>query len=115
MHFHARRAWWFEVIFGPTISHRIAAAMEPQNTTLAIQNYLDDLANLKGDSPAEPVIGGLVARSAERLQRLCAALLHRSYPRLTQPPLNLETGEMLSSVVERLLKAMREVRPQTVR
>ena len=46
---------------------------------------------------------------------LCANLLHRSYPRLTKPPLNLETDELLGGVVEGLLKAMRSVRPQTVR
>src|SRR5262249_27353507 len=31
------------------------------------------------------------------------------------PPLNLQTDEMLSAVVERLLKALREVRPATAR
>ena len=36
-------------------------------------------------------------------------------PALTYPPLNLQTEELLSSVAERLLKAMREVRPKTVR
>src|SRR5262249_47017229 len=54
-------------------------------------------------------------RAVRRLEQLCGNLLRRSYPRLTQPPLNLSTDEMLSAVVERLLKAMREVRPQTVR
>jgi RNA polymerase sigma-70 factor (ECF subfamily) len=42
-------------------------------------------------------------------------LLHRNYPRLTKPPLNLESEEMLSSVVERMMKAMRVVRPGNVR
>ena len=42
-------------------------------------------------------------------------MLYRSYPRLTQPPLSLQTDELLGAVVERLLKAMREVRPRTVR
>jgi RNA polymerase sigma-70 factor (ECF subfamily) len=41
--------------------------------------------------------------------------LYRSYPRLTQPPLNLQVDELLGAVVERLLKALREVRPGTVR
>jgi RNA polymerase sigma-70 factor (ECF subfamily) len=31
------------------------------------------------------------------------------------PPLNLQMDELLSAVVERLLKALREVRPATVR
>ena len=57
----------------------------------------------------------LLARTASRLQILCASLLFRNYPRLAQPPLNLEAEEMLSSVVGRLLKAMRKVRPTTVR
>jgi RNA polymerase sigma factor (sigma-70 family) len=46
---------------------------------------------------------------------LCASLLHRSYPRLTQPPLNVQADELLGAVTERLLKALREARPRTVR
>ncbi len=42
-------------------------------------------------------------------------LLYSSYPRLTRPPLNLEADEVLGAVVERLLKAMRAIRPRTVR
>jgi RNA polymerase sigma-70 factor (ECF subfamily) len=34
---------------------------------------------------------------------------------LTGPPTNLETAEMLGGVVEGLLKAMRSIRPRTVR
>src|SRR6202034_1536079 len=45
----------------------------------------------------------------------CATLLHRSYPRLAQPPLNLQADELLGAVAERLLKALREARPRTVR
>src|SRR5262249_36343919 len=36
-------------------------------------------------------------------------------PRLPPPPLNLQADELLSAVVERLLKAMREARPKNVR
>jgi RNA polymerase sigma factor (sigma-70 family) len=89
--------------------------MGDAHTTAAIQHYLDNLGGLSGDSPAEPVVRELVARSVDRLHLLCATMLHRSYPRLTHPPLNLQSEEMLSAVVERLLKAMREVRPGTVR
>ncbi|MGC3968017.1 MAG: hypothetical protein QM775_11805 [Pirellulales bacterium] len=42
-------------------------------------------------------------------------LLLKSYPRLTRPPLNLQTDEMLGAVVDRLLKALQEVRPTGVR
>ena len=89
--------------------------MEQQHTTLAIQGYLDELAGLRGDAPAEPVIRALLERAVGRLELLCGTLLFRSYPRLTRPPLNLQSEEMLSAVVERLLKAMREARPGNVR
>ena len=86
--------------------------MSEQHTTAVIQRFLDDLAE---DSLAEPIVRDLLDRSVRRLHLLCAALLYRSYPRLTQPPLNLQAEELLSAVTERLLKAMREARPQTVR
>ncbi len=82
---------------------------------MAIQQFLDELGGVRGASPAEPIVRELLARSAERLHLLCATLLFRSYPRLTRPPLNLQSEEMLSAVVERLLKALREARPPTVR
>jgi RNA polymerase sigma factor (sigma-70 family) len=81
-------------------------------TTAAIQRYLDAIP---GDSAAEPVVRELLERATCRLHLLCAAMLHRSYPRLTHPPLNVETNEMLGGVVAGLLQAMRTVRPQTVR
>jgi DNA-directed RNA polymerase specialized sigma24 family protein len=86
--------------------------MAEEPTTAAVQRYLDEL---NGDAPAEPVVRALLGQAVHRLQQLCAALLHRSYPRLTQPPLNLNADEMLSAVVERLLKALRAARPTTVR
>jgi RNA polymerase sigma factor (sigma-70 family) len=89
--------------------------MEHPHTTLAIQGYLDELAGLRGDTPVEPVVRALLSRSVGRLELLCGNLLFRSYPRLARAPLNLQTEEMLGAVVERLLKAMREVRPGNVR
>lgn len=89
--------------------------MEDTRTTLVVQRFLDELAGVKGDSPAEPVVRALLASAVDRLHLLCTAMLFRSYPRLTKPPLNLRADELLSSVVERLLKAMRQVRPGTVR
>jgi RNA polymerase sigma factor (sigma-70 family) len=86
--------------------------MDEERTTVVVQRFLDELA---ADAPAEPVIRALLERAVRRLHQLCAALLHRSYPRLTRPPLNLQTDEMLGAVVERLLKALREARPGTVR
>src|SRR5215470_14487182 len=86
--------------------------MSVEPTSAAVQRYLDALA---GDQPAEPIVRALLDRSVRRLQLLCANLLYRKYRRLTLPPLNLQPEEMLDAVVERLLKAMRSVRPQTVR
>src|SRR5580658_11235271 len=89
--------------------------MEDSRTTGAVQRYLDELADAGGNTTAEEIIRSLLGRAANRLQLLCTTLLFRSYPRLTQPPLNLQADELLSAVVERLLKALREVRPRTVR
>ena len=87
-------------------------AMSAEHTTAAVQRYLNALA---GDQPAEPIVRALLDRSVRRLHLLCANLLYRQYRRLTLPPLNLQPDEMLGAVVERLLKAMHSVRPQTVR
>jgi RNA polymerase sigma-70 factor (ECF subfamily) len=90
----------------------MGCAMSEEHTTAVVQRYLDELAQ---DSSAEPIIRALLDRAVRRLHLLCATLLHRSYPRLTQPPLNLQAEELLGAVAERLLKALRDVRPATVR
>jgi RNA polymerase sigma-70 factor (ECF subfamily) len=90
--------------------------VDQQHTTAVVQRYLDQLVELPpGDAPAEPVIRQLLAGAVSRLHLLCRSMLLRSYPRLAQPPLNLQAEEMLSAVTERLLKAMREARPKNVR
>jgi RNA polymerase sigma factor (sigma-70 family) len=86
--------------------------MNEEPTTAAIQRCLDAL---QGDAIADPLIRDLLERAVRRLRLLCASFLHRSYPRLTQPPLNLETDELLNRVVAGLLTALKKVRPQTVR
>jgi RNA polymerase sigma-70 factor (ECF subfamily) len=90
----------------------MGCAMSEEHTTAVVQRYLDELA---GDSPSEPVVRALLDRSVRRLRLLCVTLLHRSYPRLTQPPLNLEADDLFGAVAERLIKALREARPQSVR
>ena len=70
--------------------------MDQGDTTEAVQRYLDELA---GDLSAERVVRALLDRAVRRLHQLCGTLLYRSYPRLTFPPLNLQTDEMLSAVV----------------
>jgi RNA polymerase sigma-70 factor (ECF subfamily) len=86
--------------------------VDEEQTTAAVQRYLDQLA---GDTPSDEVVRALLDRAVRRLHQLCAGLLYRSYPRLTRPPVNLQPEEMLSAVVERLLKALREARPATAR
>jgi RNA polymerase sigma-70 factor (ECF subfamily) len=86
--------------------------MPEEHTTAVVQRYLDALA---AGSPAEPIIRGVLDRAACRLRLLCTTLLHRNYPRLMLPPLNLQADELLGAVVERLLKALREARPANVR
>ena len=94
---------------------RILRGVTQDATTVEVQRYLDELAGLSGHASAEPIVGALLSRAVSRLHILCGSLLTRSYPRLMRPPLNLQSEEILSAVVERLLKAMREVRPTTVR
>jgi RNA polymerase sigma factor (sigma-70 family) len=86
--------------------------MSTEHTTAVIQRYLSDLTS---EQPAEPIVRAILERSVRRLQLLSANLLHRDYRRLTRPPLNLQPEEIVSAVVERLIKAMHSVRPQTVR
>ena len=86
--------------------------MAEERTTAVVQRYLDELA---GDTPPDQAVRALLDRAVSRLHQLCAALLHRSYPRLARPPLNLQTDELLGAVVGRLLNALREARPGTVR
>jgi RNA polymerase sigma-70 factor (ECF subfamily) len=105
----------WELAAGVLCSATVGQDQGQDQTTAVVQRYLDELAALRGDDAAEPVVRELLGGSVHRLQLLCGALLHRSYPRLTRPPLNLQADEMLSSVVERLLKALRGVRPKTVR
>src|ERR1700722_1783799 len=86
--------------------------MPEERTTAVIQRYLDALP---GDTDSEPIIRELLERAACRLRLLCGTLLHKSFPRLTRPPLNLETDELLGGVVAGLLTALSKVRPPTVR
>src|SRR6476660_2235341 len=89
--------------------------MEVERTTVVMQLHLGRLARLDGNTPADPIIGALIDSSVSRLHLLCRTLLVRSYPRLARPPLNMQPEELLSAVVDRLLRALREIRPTNVR
>jgi RNA polymerase sigma-70 factor (ECF subfamily) len=82
--------------------------MHEEPTTVIIQRYLDALP---GDTAAEPVVRELLERAVGLLRLLCATFLYKSYPRLTRPPVNLETDELLGGVVAGLIKALQTARP----
>jgi RNA polymerase sigma-70 factor (ECF subfamily) len=84
-------------------------------TTQVVQRYLDQLAKVSGGVSAEPIVREVMTASVNRLRLLCTSMLLRSYSRLMQPPLGLQVEEMLGAVVERMLKAMRSVKPDGVR
>jgi RNA polymerase sigma-70 factor (ECF subfamily) len=86
--------------------------MHEEPTTVIIQRYLDALP---GDTAAEPIVRELLERAVRRLRLLCATFLYKSYPRLTRPPVSLETDELLGGVVAGLLTALQTTRPPTVR
>jgi len=86
--------------------------MPKDQTTAVVQCCLNAL----GKAPAqEGVIRELLARALHRLHQLGDGLLLRNYPRLTRPPLCLSPDELLGGVVERLLKALRQIQQTTVR
>lgn len=84
-------------------------------TTAVVQRYLFELQQVGDRQPAEDLIRSLLDASVRRLRRLSSVMLLRDYPRLTRPPLNLEADEMLGALVERLIRALRDVRPANVR
>src|SRR5262245_31104225 len=86
--------------------------MHEEPTTVIIQRYIDALP---GDTAVEPIVQALLERAVGRLRQLCARFLYKSYPRLTRPPVNLETDDLLGGVVAGLLTALQTTRPPTVR
>jgi RNA polymerase sigma-70 factor (ECF subfamily) len=58
-------------------------AMNDEHAPAFVQRYGDEPAV---DSPTESTVRALFDRAVCGLHLLCATLLHRSYPRLRQPP-----------------------------
>jgi hypothetical protein len=46
--------------------------MDQIRTSAAVQQYLDELAGILGDSSSEPVVSALVGRAVCRLHLLCS-------------------------------------------
>lgn len=85
------------------------------DTTIAVQQYLHELHDVSSDSKAELIVKSLLSKACSRLSALCGVYMSRHYSRLARPPHNLEKDELLSAAVERLIKALRQVRPQNPR
>ncbi|HEY5768531.1 MAG TPA: hypothetical protein VIS71_01680 [Terrimicrobium sp.] len=83
--------------------------MDEAPTTVIIQRHLDALP---GDTAAEPIVREPLKQAAGRL---CTTLLYKSYPRLTRPPVNLETDELLGGIVSRAAHGPADDPPPTVR
>jgi RNA polymerase sigma-70 factor (ECF subfamily) len=101
-----------------TISRRVAKmarTMARHRTTVSVQRYLEQLERADGDHECDPVVHALIERSADRLHMLCRSMLHKKYPRLLKGPSNLESEDLLSGLVERMIKALQKVRPKTTR
>jgi RNA polymerase sigma-70 factor (ECF subfamily) len=79
--------------------------MADEKTTCIVQRCLDSL----DEAPAEEAIRKLLDGAVGRLHKLCASLL-KGYVRL-----DISSTELLDSVMVRLLKALRKIRPAGVR
>ena len=85
--------------------------MDANRTTAAALSYFDDLAAVRNENEIESIIRTLIDRAVRRLHQLCASLFNRGYPGLTQPPLNLQSEEVLSAGVEQQRKATKPANP----
>ena len=70
--------------------------MDDTRTTVVVQRFLNELAHVKGDMAAEPILPALLGSAVDRLHLLCTTLLFRNYPRLSKPPQNLRADELLN-------------------
>jgi RNA polymerase sigma factor (sigma-70 family) len=98
-----------------TAWHQRGIKIDSDDTEMALQHCLDRLAGATDDATAREIVREVLSVAAERIQFLCGLTLGRHYPRLTKGPFNVQSDEVFSSVAERLIKAMRNVRPTHVR
>ena len=89
--------------------------IDSEDTDVVLQHCLKRLARATNDADAREIVRDLLSVAADRILLLCGSTLRRQYPRLAKGPLNVQPDELLSAVVERLIKAMRSVRPTYVR
>ena len=99
----------------PSDSIPRSSVMDTEDTNAAIQRCLNRLAGAADDSDTRQIVRELLSVAARRILLLCGSTLSRHYPRLASGPFNVEPDDVVGAVVERLIKAMRNVRPAHVR
>jgi RNA polymerase sigma-70 factor (ECF subfamily) len=91
------------------------SAIDSEDIDAAVQRCLNRLARATDDVDARAIVRELLGVVAGRILLLCRATLSRHYPRLARGPFNVRPEGLVGAVVERLIKAMRNVRPAHVR
>jgi RNA polymerase sigma-70 factor (ECF subfamily) len=81
---------------------------------VAIQYCLNRLAGAANETDAQKLVRELLSVAAGPILSLCGTTLGRRYPRLAKGPFNVQPEDLLGAVAERLIKAMRNVRPAHV-
>lgn len=92
-----------------------SSVMDTEDTNVGIQRCLNRLAGATDDSDSRQIVRELLSVAAGPIQLLCGSTLSRYYPRLAKSPFNVESDDLVGAIVERLIKAMRNVRPPHVR
>lgn len=96
-------------------SHAGDCTLNTEVTDATLQCCLNRLAQAADDADARQIVRELLSVAAGRIFLLCEATLNRHYPRLIKGPFNVQPQELLGAVTERLIKAMRNVRPTHLR
>jgi RNA polymerase sigma-70 factor (ECF subfamily) len=91
------------------------SAMNTEDADAALQRCLNRLTQTADDADARQMVSEVISVAAGRILSLCDVTLTRHYPRLAKGPFNVHADELLGAVTERLIKAMRSVRPTYVR
>ena len=91
------------------------SAIDSEDADGALQHCLNRLERAADEADARQIVRELLSVAAGPILSLCGSTLRRHYPRLARGPLNVRPDELLSVVMERLIKAMRNVRPTHVR
>jgi RNA polymerase sigma-70 factor (ECF subfamily) len=99
----------------PSGSLECSCAIDSDPVDVAVERCLERLARATEEAEARQTVRELLGAAAGRILSLCRSTLRRRYPRLTRGPLNVQPEELLGAVVERLIKALRTVRPAGVR